>query len=67
LRDVFVRRRGGSRSHGSSRGRGRAVFSFLAGGVFLNVLKEELPEERTSTFWASTNGAVMYSGVLLAT
>ncbi|MGG6265580.1 hypothetical protein ACQ4M3_06190 [Leptolyngbya sp. AN03gr2] len=28
------------------------LFAFLAGGVVLNVLKEELPEGRESRFWA---------------
>ena len=28
------------------------LVAFLAGGVVLNVLKEELPEERESRFWA---------------
>lgn len=28
------------------------LFAFLAGGVILNVMKEELPEERESNFWA---------------
>jgi hypothetical protein len=48
---------------------GRAViavpFSFLAGGVILNVLKEELPEERGSNFWAFAAGAVAYAALLL--
>ena len=29
-----------------------AAFAFLAGGMILNVLKEELPEERESSLWA---------------
>jgi hypothetical protein len=29
------------------------LFAFLAGGVVLNVLKEELPEQRESRFWHS--------------
>lgn len=41
------------------------LFSFLAGGVILNVLKEELPEERKSNFGAFAVGAVGYAGVLL--
>lgn len=41
------------------------LFSFLAGGVVLNVLKEELPEERESTFWAFAAGAIGYSALLL--
>ena len=31
----------------------------------MNVLKEELPEERESRFWASVLGAALYSAVLL--
>ncbi len=43
-----------------------AMFGFLAGGVVLNVLKEEIPEERESTFWALVVGAVGYAVLLLA-
>ncbi|MBA3547257.1 MAG: hypothetical protein H0T76_12295 [Nannocystis sp.] len=42
-----------------------ACFGFLAGGILLNVLKEELPEERDSTFWAFALGAVAYAALLL--
>lgn len=41
------------------------LFAFLAGGVMLNVLKEELPEERQSRFWAFALGAGAYTVVLL--
>ncbi len=41
------------------------LFAFLAGGVILNVIKEELPEERRSRFWAFTLGAGGYSAILL--
>ena len=41
------------------------LFGFLAGGVVMNVLKEELPEERESSFWAFALGAAAYAGVLL--
>jgi hypothetical protein len=41
------------------------LFAFLAGGVIMNVLKEELPEERESRFWAFALGAALYSAVLL--
>jgi hypothetical protein len=41
------------------------LFGFLAGGVIMNVLKEELPEERESRFWAFALGAAFYSVVLL--
>lgn len=42
------------------------LFAFLAGGVVLNVMKEELPEERQSRFWAFGAGAAGYAVVLLA-
>jgi hypothetical protein len=41
------------------------LFAFLAGGVIMNVLKEELPEERESRFWAFALGAAVYTVVLL--
>lgn len=41
------------------------LFAFLAGGVVLNVLKEELPEERESRFWAFGLGCAAYAGLLL--
>ncbi|PIG94259.1 hypothetical protein [Gloeocapsopsis sp. IPPAS B-1203] len=41
------------------------LFAFVAGGVILNVLKEELPEERESRFWAFALGAAGYALVLL--
>jgi hypothetical protein len=40
--------------------------AFLAGGVVLNVLKEEIPEERQSRFWAFALGAPLYAALLLA-
>ena len=40
--------------------------AFLAGGVVLNVLKEELPEKRESRFWAFALGAAAYTVLLLA-
>jgi hypothetical protein len=42
------------------------LFAFLAGGVVMSVLKEELPEGRESRFWAFALGAAIYSAVLLA-
>lgn len=42
------------------------LFAFLAGGIILNVLKEELPEERESRFWAFALGASAYTALLLA-
>lgn len=41
------------------------LFAFLAGGVVLNVLKEELPEERKSRFWAFALGCGVYAALLL--
>lgn len=43
-----------------------AVTAFLAGGVILNVMKEELPEERQSRFSAFLLGAAGYGLLLLA-
>lgn len=42
------------------------LFAFLAGGVVLNVLKEELPEERESRFSAFAAGSLAYAALLLA-
>ena len=43
-----------------------AVFlPFLAGGVILNVIKEELPSDRESRFWAFALGGAGYSLLLL--
>lgn len=41
------------------------LFAFLAGGIVLNILKEELPEERESRFWAFALGAAAYTVLLL--
>ena len=41
------------------------LFAFLAGGIILNVLKEELPEERQSRFWAFALGAGAYTILLV--
>lgn len=44
-----------------------ALFTaFLAGGVILNVLKEEVPRERQSRFWAFALGMAGYAILLLA-
>lgn len=40
------------------------AFAFLAGGIVLNVLKEELPEERESRFGAFLTGIVAYAALL---
>ncbi len=42
------------------------LFAFLAGGVVLNVLKEELPGERESRFSAFAAGSIAYAALLLA-
>lgn len=39
--------------------------AFLGGGIILNVLKEELPEERESRFWAFAVGLTAYTLLLL--
>jgi hypothetical protein len=41
------------------------LFAFLAGGIVLNVLKEELAEERVSSFFAFILGAAAYTVILL--
>lgn len=41
------------------------LFAFLAGGVVLNVLKEELPEERKSRFLPFAVGLSGYAAILL--
>ena len=41
------------------------LIAFIGGGVILNVLKEELPEERDSRFGAFIAGAAVYTVVLL--
>lgn len=43
------------------------LFAFLAGSIVLNVIKEELPEERASRFWAFAFGAAGYTALLLLT
>ena len=40
--------------------------AFLGGGIVLNVLKEELPSERQSRFWAFAAGVAGYAALLLA-
>ncbi len=41
------------------------LFAFLTGCIVLNVLKEELPEERESSLWAFATGAAVYAVLLL--
>jgi hypothetical protein len=43
-----------------------ALLAFLGGGIVLNVIKEELPAERESRFWAFAVGAGGYAALLLA-
>lgn len=43
-----------------------SLVAFIAGGVILNVLKEELPEERQSRFGAFLLGGGIYAALLLA-
>jgi hypothetical protein len=42
------------------------LVAFVAGGVILNVLKEEVPGERKSRFWAFALGCAAYAALLLA-
>lgn len=42
------------------------IFSFIAGGVIMNVMKEELPQERDSNYMAFAAGVVFYSLLLLS-
>ncbi|MDP8942924.1 MAG: hypothetical protein M3N16_02210 [Actinomycetota bacterium] len=42
------------------------VLAFIAGGVVLNVLKEELPGERQAQFWPFFLGAALYAALLQA-
>ncbi|GGM26221.1 hypothetical protein GCM10011351_09820 [Paraliobacillus quinghaiensis] len=41
------------------------LFAFLSGAIILNVLKEELPEDRESSTWAFSLGAIGYVVLLL--
>lgn len=42
-----------------------AFFAFIAGGIMLNVLKEEIPEEKESHFGAFLAGTVIFSILLI--
>jgi len=42
-----------------------ALFAFLAGGIILNTIKEELPEHRQSRFTSFALGSALYAGLLL--
>jgi len=41
------------------------LFAFLAGGMILNIIKEELPEERQSKFTGFMMGCLVYTILLL--
>ena len=41
------------------------MFAFVAGGMILNIIKEELPDERQSKFFGFASGCVVYSVLLL--
>ncbi|MBP2295051.1 hypothetical protein [Azospirillum rugosum] len=43
-----------------------ALTAFLGGGIVLNVLKEEVPSERRSRFWAFALGVIGYALLLTA-
>lgn len=42
-----------------------ALVSFLAGGILINTLKEELPEDREASFWVLALGAALFSAVAI--
>lgn len=42
-----------------------AAFAMLSGSIILNVIKEELPKDRESRFWAFAIGAGLYAGLLV--
>ncbi|MEM8806096.1 MAG: hypothetical protein AAGF01_08725 [Cyanobacteria bacterium P01_G01_bin.38] len=42
-----------------------AIWALVAGGIILNVMKEELPEKQESHFGLFMTGAVIYAAVLL--
>ena len=44
-----------------------ALYAVLAGGIILNVLKEELPGNRESRFTAFAAGAALYGALLMTT
>jgi zinc transporter ZupT len=41
------------------------LFAFLGGGMILNVIKEELPEDKKSNYAGFLLGAIVYSAVLI--
>lgn len=42
------------------------VWSFLAGSLILNVLKQELPDEKKTCFWSFCTGAAIFSTLFLS-
>lgn len=43
------------------------LFAFLIGGIIMNVIKEELPQEKKSKFGAFLSGVLFYSFILFST
>jgi len=41
------------------------IFAFLAGGIVLNAIKEELPADRAGRFWPFAAGSVAYAVLLV--
>lgn len=41
------------------------IYAFLAGGIILNSIKEEIPEQNRSRFWAFAAGAIGYMLILI--
>ncbi|WP_415383489.1 hypothetical protein [Halosimplex sp. TS25] len=41
------------------------LFAFLAGGIMLSVVREEVPADREGKFWSFTAGVAVYTAVLL--
>ncbi len=40
-------------------------FAFLAGGIIINVIKEELPSEQHGRFWPFLAGVIAYTALVL--
>lgn len=55
----------GSSGMGIDRAAIAVMLAFLAGGIILNTLKEELPAEKENRFWAFAFGAGAYTVLLL--
>lgn len=41
------------------------LFAFLSGGIILNIIREEIPEQRQSNYWGFFCGAIVYSLILI--